>query len=86
MTDETATITKANLPTPPEPEPNGAGTNNGTSAIFGVSLRGWIALLLVGTLCFLVVRSDGKDQTLLTNFCLLAGGAITFYFGQASKK
>lgn len=82
MTEETTILTKIPEAKIEASEP--ASNGNGSSAIFGVSLRGWIALILVGTLCFLVTRFH--TDKLIDGFMLLAGGAITFYFGQSSKK
>lgn len=64
----------------PDTLPNG----NGSSAIFGVSLRGWLALTLVGTLCGIVIGLH--TDKIVDAFLIIVSGAVTFYFGQNGKR
>lgn len=53
-----------------------------SSTIFGVSVRAWLSILIVGTVCALA--SFGRDiPQVLGN---LAISAISFYFGSTSSK
>lgn len=61
-----------------------ARLNGDTSHIFSVSLRGWLAIMIVGTLCGITIWLH--TDKVVNDFILLAGGAISFYFGQGSKK
>ncbi len=53
-----------------------------TSRIGGVSLRGWIALLVVLTVCVMSVLALDVKEPLYT----LAGLIVGFYFGQNQKQ
>ena len=52
------------------------------STIFGVSLRGWIALIVILTVCAMSILKTDIKEPLYT----LAGLIIGFYFGQNPKK
>lgn len=52
------------------------------SEIFGVSLRGWIALVVVLTVCVMSALKIDVMEPLYT----LAGLIVGFYFGQAPRK
>jgi hypothetical protein len=63
-------------------ETNGNGVTVDDSRLFGISLRGWLTLMVVGTICGLaVVQIEVKEP-------LYSIGALTvgFYFGQKTKK
>jgi len=51
------------------------------SGVFGVSIRGWIVLLLVGTECLLAFFQIESPQV-LDNATLIA---IGYYFGQKNS-
>jgi len=68
---DTITVNKI---TPPATE-NPMGQDN--SAIFGVSLRGWIALLVVATVCGMSIANIIVVEPLYT----LAGLVVGFYYG-----
>lgn len=53
-----------------------------TSTLWGVSLRGWISLIVVLTVCFMSALSVEVKEPLYT----LAGLIVGFYFGQNQKK
>lgn len=53
-----------------------------SSTIWGVSLRGWIALLVVITVCVMSGFKIEVNEPLYT----LAGLIVGFYFGQNQKK
>lgn len=69
--------------TPPSipPEDTDDTVSNG-SHFFSVSLRGWLALVLVGTLCYMSVRVLKVEEPLSSIVTLTVG----FYFGQNTKK
>ena len=48
------------------------------SLLFGVSIRAWIAVLVIGTVCFMSIREISIKEPLYT----LAGLVVGFYFGQ----
>lgn len=52
------------------------------SHMFNVSLRGWIALLVVATVCVMSYRQLEIKEPLYT----LAGLVVGFYFGQTKPK
>jgi hypothetical protein len=52
------------------------------SSILHVSLRGWLALILVGTVCYMAIASITVEEPLYS----LATLALGFYFGQKEKK
>jgi len=55
---------------------------NDTSKIFGISLRGWIALIVIYTVCMMsCLRYDIKEP-----LYTLAGMIVAFYFGQEKGK
>lgn len=51
---------------------------NDTSRVFGISLRGWIALIVILTVCVMSVAVIDVKEPLYT----LAGLIVGFYFGQ----
>ena len=51
------------------------------SAAFGVSMRGWLALLITLTVCGMSAMKIKVDEPLYT----LCTVAIGFYFGQKAK-
>lgn len=52
------------------------------STIYGVSIRGWIAIVVVFTVCLMSGMKIKIEEPLYT----LAGLIIGFYFGQNPKK
>ena len=52
------------------------------SSIFGVSIRGWIAMVVVATICLMSGLKIDIKEPLYT----LAGLIVGFYFGQNPKK
>ncbi len=55
---------------------------NDHSTLFGVSLRGWIALIVVLTVCIMSFAMKEIKEPLYT----LAGLIVGFYFGANPKK
>jgi hypothetical protein len=55
---------------------------NDTSRIFGASLRGWIALFVIYTICIMSMIGREVREPLYT----LAGMVVAFYFGQEKGK
>lgn len=51
------------------------------SRIWGVSLRGWITLLLVTTVCIMALSTIEVKEPLYT----MAVAAVSFYFGQKTQ-
>jgi len=54
---------------------------NEESKILGVSLRGWIALIIVYTVCLMSIYSNEVREPLYT----LCTTAVGFYFGSKSS-
>jgi len=54
----------------------------GESKLFGVSIRGWIAVVLIQTVCVMSVLKIAIVEPLYSMALL----AIGFYFGQKDKK
>ena len=54
----------------------------GESQLFYVSMRAWIALIVVGTVCIMSFRQTEVKEPLYT----LAGLVVGFFFGQAKPK
>lgn len=52
------------------------------SKILGVSLRGWIALIIVYTVCIMSIYNNEVREPLYT----LCTTAVGFYFGSKSSK
>ncbi len=65
--------------TAPEPEPNGS------SHILSLSVRACLALLLVLCLCSAVFFFR-TDEKLRGDFVIIVSGAVSWYFGQNTKK
>lgn len=55
--------------------------NNRESSVFGVSLRGIIAMIIVITACAMAVIGREITEPLYTVFV----SAVAFYFGQKTK-
>jgi hypothetical protein len=55
---------------------------NDTSRIFGLSLRGWIAFIVIYTICLMSLIGLEVKEPLYT----LAGMVVAFYFGQEKGK
>jgi hypothetical protein len=72
---ETQINKTSETPTPPKPV-------NDSSTIFGVSIRGWIAIVVIFTVCLMSGLKIAITEPLYT----LAGLIIGFYFGQNPKK
>lgn len=70
MNEQTEQITK--------PEP--AETHH--SEVLGISLRGWIALIIVLTVCYMSVAVIEVKEPLYT----LAGMVLGYYFAQSQQK
>ena len=71
MTDETTIITKQDAPAQAD-----------TSTLFKVSIRGWLAMMLVATVCAKSML-DGEVKEPLYSLSI---GALGFYFGQSMKR
>jgi hypothetical protein len=67
--------------TPPFPATDRENNNGQTSHIYGVSLRGWLALILLVTVC--IIQGAGRD--IKEPLYSMAVMALSFYFGQNSK-
>jgi len=66
-----------------EPEPNKEiPPINDNSSLFGVTIRGWIAMGVVATICLMSGLKIDIKEPLYT----LAGLIVGFYFGQNPKK
>lgn len=52
------------------------------SSIFNVSVRGWLALMAVGTVCYRAIVMPTPDQTLHDIVLLIVG----FFFGKTPPK
>lgn len=72
MSEETTITAK------PEAEPSA----NGSSAILGVSVRAWLALVPVFTVCVMASCGNKVEEPLYS----LAIGGAGYYFGQNLKK
>jgi len=57
-------------------------SQNDNSMILGISLRGWIAMIVILTICLMSGLQIDIKEPLYT----LAGLIIGFYFGQNPKK
>lgn len=74
-------------------EPQTPVQEKNQSSIAGVSIRGWIAVILVGSFCIVCIVDlamaimNGKDPSpiLLTALVGQVSGAVSFYFGQKGK-
>jgi len=64
MSDETQTFRK--------------GQENGDSRPFGISMRGWLALVIVATICLL----SGLQIEVVEPLYSMGTMALGFYFGQ----
>ncbi len=62
-------------------DPTSQFKKSDNSKILGVSLRGWIAVLITATVCIMSAFTIEVKEPLYT----LAGLAIGFYFGQKDK-
>lgn len=51
------------------------------SKLFGVSVRGWITLILVSSVCVIASTGANVSEPLYSAFAM----AIGFYFGQKNK-
>lgn len=56
-------------------------STNGVSHFFGVSIRGWLALILIVTVCAMAILAREVKEPLYS----LSIGALGFYFGQNTK-
>lgn len=52
------------------------------SSMFHVSVRGWLAIGLAGTVCYMQATGQTVDEPLYT----LATVALGYYFGQKGQK
>lgn len=73
MTDETTITRKDDLATLPIAD---------TSTLFNVSIRGWLAVIAVLTVCAMSLLNITVTEPLYT----LSVGIVAFYFGQNTKK
>jgi len=55
---------------------------NDDSKLFGVSFRGWLTLVIVGTVCWMALKAMEVKEPLYT-LCTVAVG---FYFGQKNNE
>lgn len=76
MTDETTITAKTQTPSP-SPETLGGKE----SAAFGISLRGWLALVFVITVCFMCAMG----KTVVEPLYSLTVMVVSFYFGKMSQ-
>jgi len=74
MNDETQMITKPVVPV----EPVARNTGNGDSRILFVSVRGWLALLAIATVCAMGIMEKTVTEPLYT----LSVAIVSFYYGQ----
>ena len=58
-----------------------AGTGNGESKLFGVSVRGWLAVLIIATVCILSFFRVKVEEPLYSLVLVTSA----FYFGQSKK-
>lgn len=56
--------------------------SNGESKVVGVSIRGWLAILAIATVCAMSVLGKEVTEPLYT----LSVAIIAFYYGQNIKK
>lgn len=70
MTDETDTFTKP-----------GAENPNGNSKLFSVSIRGWLALMVIACVCAMSAGGADVKEPLYS----ISIAALSFYFGQNTK-
>lgn len=81
----------APLPTAGIPVPD-AGTQNAESAFANVSVRAWLALGIIGTVCLISVGGAaaglmrGESITIAEPLYSMAVLALGFYFGQKTTK
>lgn len=70
------------MPDTPDPQTDTAST------ILGISIRAWVTLLLVATVCFLFIFSGvtGKACEVGEPLYSLTIAALGFYFGQKFNK
>ena len=54
--------------------------STGESKAFGISMRGWLAFMVVWTFCLLAVSQIQVDEPFRTVLIMV----VTFYFGQKS--
>ncbi len=73
MNEETTIITKADAE---------HGPTNGDSTMAGVSIRAWIAIILVFEVCFMASFGRTVEEPLYS----LAVMAVGFYFGQVKAQ
>ncbi len=73
MSDDMQELKEESAPLRPMTELEGM-----TSSIFHISLRGWLALILVVTVCYMAIMQIEVKEPLYT----LATMALGFYFGQ----
>lgn len=64
----------------PTDSPQSAASESG-STMFGVSIRAWLAVMLVSTVCAMAVMSNPVDEPLYS----LSIMSVGFYFGQKVK-
>jgi hypothetical protein len=76
MSEETPEPKEESAPLRPMTEQDGP-----TSAVFHVSIRAWIALLLTGTVCAMQFSGKVVEEPLYT----LATVALGYYFGQKGQ-
>lgn len=58
------------------------GRNHHDSNFWGISIRGWICLMVVGTVCFMSAWNLKVEEPLYTLATVVAG----YYFGQQQSK
>ena len=55
---------------------------NGNSSLFGISIRGWLAVLAITTVCAMALMKITVEEPLYT----LSVAIVAFYYGQNPKK
>lgn len=73
--------TEKTSPLPPFP-PVHIPDTNGNSTLAGVSIRGWLAVLTILTVCAMALLTIEVQEPLYT----LAVAIVAFYYGQNTKK
>ncbi len=78
MDDNTTIINKDQPPTIPPLVESDDKTKQATSQLMSVSVRGWLTLITVLTVCFMEIFKIGVSEPLYSMSLIMVG----FYFGQ----
>lgn len=66
----------------PDPTTEPAAPESGASHLFNISIRAWLSLIIVGTMCAVWIMGRDLNQDLFT----LGAMVIGFYFGQHTRE